>query len=585
MTRRGIIIVLSGAKGAYTSALSAVVAEVLGWKRARFSDFIRQEATSRGENPDDTTVLQKLGQLLVRDRLTEFVRSVLTMGERCPGENLVLDGLRHAEVFRELQTQVASSCDLRVVHVAIDDVAERADRVKRSEGVTDTQFATYDKDSTEAEVEDTPAFANLRVNGAEPRGHLTKTIIRRFVPGFAPSALHDSNESIFSLEPLVVGSALTTLARELINEATAFAGEVPVGLAQPLADLVRAMNCYYSNLIEGHNAPLTDIDLALNGDYERDPEKRHLQAEAKAHIAVQRWIDEGGLEDNFAVNAASLLEVHDRFFSEFPEPQRVQDADGKRSILVVPGNYRRDSVKVANHEPPSPGAIPRLMGRFEEVYVKIESPEEAILSVAPAHHRLLWIHPFADGNGRVARLMSDAMLSRTLHTHSIWSASRGLALHKKEYKHLLSACDQPRRGDRDGRGNLSEEMLTEFTAFFLKTCLEQVRFMRKVLRLDELSTHIDRWVETSAAFGDSDASEGRHVPRLHPSAGRVLKAVLDKGALTPAECKSILGQDVDAAEIVTQLEHHGVLRHRGGAITFVLTAHRAERFLPGLFPG
>jgi Fic family protein len=344
------------------------------------------------------------------------------------------------------------------------------------------------------------------------------------------------------------------------------------------------MNCYYSNKIEGHNASLVEIELALSGDYERDAQKRRLQAEAKAHIAVQRWIDQGGLGDTSPAAGSSLLQIHDRFFSEFPEPQWVQDRQGERTVLVLPGSYRRDHTIVGDHVPPSPGSIPRFMVRFEKVYGQLGTPLEAILAIAPAHHRLLWIHPFADGNGRVARLMSDAMLSRTLHTYGIWSVSRGLALHEIEYKRLLTVCDQSRRGDLDGRGNLSEKALIEFTAFFLSACLEQVRFMRKVMHLDELGAHIDRWVEDSAAFGDRAASEEKHVPRLHPSAGLLLKAVLDQRVLTLADCHDLLGDDVNVTEVVKQLQQHGVLRQDGEALSFVLTPHRAERFLPGLFP-
>ena len=73
------------------------------------------------------------------------------------------------------------------------------------------------------------------------------------------------------------------------------------------------MNCYYSNLIEGHNTHPVDIERALAGDYSTDPEKRDLQLEAKAHIAVQKWIDEGGMGDAPNVagydigNASALL--------------------------------------------------------------------------------------------------------------------------------------------------------------------------------------------------------------------------------------------------------------------------------------
>jgi Fic family protein len=251
---------------------------------------------------------------------------------------------------------------------------------------------------------------------------------------------------------------------------------------------------------------------------------------------------------------------------------------------VIPGQYRRHWTKVGRHEPPSPGSIHRFMARFEEVYSSITIPEEAILSAAAAHHRLLWIHPFADGNGRVARLMSDAMLSGMLHTHSIWSVSRGLSLSEDRYKQLLAACDLGRRNDLDGRGNLSEETLAEFTAFFLETCLEQVKFMRQRMRLNELQTHIDNWVETSAAFGERRATDGKHMPRLHPAAGRILNAVLDEGGLSVSEGRRLLGTDVDADAVIRQLTEAGVLKRKGEGLTFSLPANLAERFLPGLFP-
>jgi Fic family protein len=113
---------------------------------------------------------------------------------------------------------------------------------------------------------------------------------------------------------------------------------------------------------------------------------------------------------------------------------------------------------------------------------------EAILGAAAAHHRLLWIHPFLDGNGRVARLMSYATLRAALETGGVWSIARGLARDVEAYKRHLSNCDLPRRNDLDGRGALSEEALAQFTRFFLDTCLRldacasaQVRLHERVL--------------------------------------------------------------------------------------------------------
>jgi Fic family protein len=73
-----------------------------------------------------------------------------------------------------------------------------------------------------------------------------------------------------------------------------------------LAGLVRAMNCYYSNLIEGHDTHPVDIERALRNDYSLDARKRDLQLEAKAHIAVQEWIDGGGLGAGRAVKTEAI---------------------------------------------------------------------------------------------------------------------------------------------------------------------------------------------------------------------------------------------------------------------------------------
>ena len=56
------------------------------------------------------------------------------------------------------------------------------------------------------------------------------------------------------------------------------------------------MNCYYNNLIEGHDTHPIDIEKALKQDDSENQEGRNLQLEAKAHINVQKWMDEGGLK-------------------------------------------------------------------------------------------------------------------------------------------------------------------------------------------------------------------------------------------------------------------------------------------------
>ena len=156
----------------------------------------------------------------------------------------------------------------------------------------------------------------------------------------------------------------------------------------------------------------------------------------------------------------------------------VEDAVSKKRARVIGGELRKRDVQVGRLVAISPGAIPRFLTEFERSYAA-HGKAEAILATAAAHHRLLWIHPFLDGNGRVSRLMSHAMLLDLLDTGGLWSVSRGLARSASAYKAHLANCDLPRRNDLDGRGNLSEEALTGFTRYFLETLLDQVGFVRE----------------------------------------------------------------------------------------------------------
>ena len=222
-------------------------------------------------------------------------------------------------------------------------------------------------------------------------------------------------ENVSAMEPLLIAGdsrhrpGLTDLAVELAARSTGFRRSLPASLLGSLADLVRAMNCYYSNLIEGHDTHPVEIERALKGDYSQDARKRDLQHEAKAHIAVQQWIDNGGLKGR-AVTADSIAEIHRRFCELLPEDLLwVEDPATKEKTKVVPGELRHREVAVGRHIPVSAPAVPRFLQRYEEVYAGL-GKTETILSTASAHQRLLWIHPFLDGDGRVARLVSRATL-------------------------------------------------------------------------------------------------------------------------------------------------------------------------------
>jgi Fic family protein len=391
----------------------------------------------------------------------------------------------------------------------------------------------------------------------------------------------DRGESIGLMEPMVVGdgtrqrAALTDLALELAQKSAGFRRSLPASLLASLADLVRSMNCYYSNLIEDHNTHPIDIERALKGEYSKDRKKRDLQLEAKAHITVQQWIDGGGLKGP-AVAADSILEIHRRFCELLPDDLLwVEDPSTKEKIRVIPGELRDRDVAVGNHEPISPGAVPRFLKRFEEVYSKL-GKTETILAAAAAHHRFAWIHPFLDGNGRVVRLMSHATMLETLDTGGVWSIARGLARNVDAYKGHLAACDLPRRNDLDGRGHLSEETLTQFTSFFLTTCIDQVTFMENLMQPDQLRTRILLWAEEEIRMG-----------KLPPKSGALLEALLYRGEIPRAETPAIFeASERSSSRFVSALIDRGVLTSEStrAPLRLAFPAALASRWMPGLFP-
>lgn len=391
----------------------------------------------------------------------------------------------------------------------------------------------------------------------------------------------DRGELVSLMEPMKISESsrhrrdLADLAIELAAHSTGFRRSLPEGVLVALADLVRSMNCYYSNLIEGHDTHPIDIERAMKNEYSANAEQRNLQLEAKAHMAVQQWIDEGGLRGR-AVNPDGICQIHKRFGDLLPpELLSVEDSESGEKMEVVPGALRQRDVKVGRHIPVSPGALPRFLEQFEKTYSGL-GKSETIIAAAAAHHRLLWIHPFLDGNGRVARLMSHAMLLETLDTGGIWSIARGLARNVRAYKSHLAECDLTRRNDLDGRGNLSEEGLASFTRFFLETCLDQVKFMENLVQPDRLRDRILLWIEEEV--------RANTIPQ---KAGRILEAILYRGELPRGDVPELLGaSDRHGRRIVAALIERGVIVSDStrAPLRPAFPAKLASRWMPGLFP-
>lgn len=360
---------------------------------------------------------------------------------------------------------------------------------------------------------------------------------------------------------------LPDLVAELSARAEGLGKLLHAKTAANLAGLIRIMNTYYSNLIEGHNTRPRDIERALAGA--RDEDKRDLLTEAVAHFRVQEAIDAaaeaGTLPD--PADPEFLRALH-RDFYDGASINMLTIKGAGHSFIMSPGTWRsrpEEDVEVGRHIPPTSAEVPAFMDYFYTRFAFIPpagagltavgvGKAKRILAMATAHHRFNWIHPFPDGNGRVSRLMSHAMAQAAgIGAHGLWSVSRGLARGlelgpegRLEYKRHMAWADEPRQGDRDGRGNLSLRGLEIFATWFLKTCLDQISYMSDLFELADLSKRIERHVALSGTLapesnwllqealvrGEFERGEAERITRLpERSARRILKDLTEAGLL------------------------------------------------------
>jgi len=387
--------------------------------------------------------------------------------------------------------------------------------------------------------------------------------------------------NVTSMEPMVPEEASRVLDDDilpLVAEANQLAGRIHPILRESIGDLVRSMNCYYSNLIEGHDTHPRDIDRALANDFSSELKKRDLQHEAVAHIHVQWLIDTRRDPDAWPASAAYASWLHDEFCSRLPpEMLFVTDEKTGERIEIVPGAWRKRDVQVGRHVPPPHEDLARFMARFDTAYGSPPlSKTRQIQTVGAVHHRLLWIHPFLDGNGRVARLMSHALFKRLDIGTSLWSVARGLARDEDRYKALLAQADGPREGDRDGRGNLTQRGLIELCKFFLVRSVDQIRFMSGLLEPATLLTRMEIYIE-----------EEVRAKRLLRGSFAVLREAVMSGEVERSKIPALTGYEERGARNVTAgLVARGVLTaatHRA-PLRLAFPADVAERWFPNLYP-
>lgn len=315
-------------------------------------------------------------------------------------------------------------------------------------------------------------------------------------------------------------------------------GRLASGTAKRLSKLLRITSTYYSNLIEGQYTEPADMQRA-----QQTPKKGREQLHdlAVQHMRTQRVLERKlrGSEPswNAMFDAELIKTVHRLLFAQIDEAHRLL-SDG---TPMVPGELRSVSereVVVGNHAAPAAKVVESMMGHLQRFLGGATHPGRQLIAAMAYHHRLAWVHPFPDGNGRVARMMTHLQLAQLGLGSDLWSLSRGLARRQDDYYRFLAGADQPRKGDLDGRGQMSQSGYFAFIEFMLDVCHDQLDYMLESLDPEKLYERITRSFKTNERILDCS---------IRPECGKAVHALIRQGSIPRADFKAFTGLPARAA--------------------------------------
>ena len=412
---------------------------------------------------------------------------------------------------------------------------------------------------------------------------ITKSTKRFSEPAFSDPSPYHLTASVNPVHPTMVATWINACS-ELLVAATRLQEQLPPATRQALAPLVAHMNCYYSNLIEGHRTYPDEVELAVHsgaGRADADDRQRMLVHEAVAHIQAQNGIHRRLRREPAwdPVSAEGVVWMHREFYRHLPEEFRWTETRSRaKRIPIIPGALRDRPVVVGSHIPPEVARLPDFLARFAEAYRDCNKPNpDNIATIAASHHRFAWIHPFMDGNGRVARLLTDALVERSgLGADGLWCVGRGFARSLDRYRALLAGADGEREHATDGRGPRTQAGLDRWCTYVLEVMLDQVQFMHGLIRPTGLRERISAWAEREVAR-----------ERLHPRAGRLIAEVVLTGAVTRSDAVDILRlTDRYGREQIRILIQQGlVVASEREPLRPAFPLSVVPWWFPGLFPG
>jgi Fic family protein len=388
-----------------------------------------------------------------------------------------------------------------------------------------------------------------------------------------PLSVFDQPHQFEPLLPTRQLDELHEITRRIFEKSSELKASASPEARAALREIVRSMNSYYSNRIEGQGTHPANIERALQRDFSDKPDVAKGQRVALAHIEAEQELEALVTTEAAALSSGFLRKAHESLYSRLTGQDRTTD-DGR---LVAPGELRHHDVAVGRHQPPAWRSVPLFLRRMDEVYGRLKGLDAVIYTIASAHHRMAWTHPFEDGNGRAVRLQTHCALFAI--SGGLWSVNRGLARQRERYYEMLDAADSMRQGDLDGRGNLSEKMLWEWCLYFAQLCEDQVSFMASMLDLPKLKDRIRAYVTVRRVVDG--------IPEYRDEAVVALQAVACGGAVSRGDFSRMTGlEQRTARKAISRFVKDGLLKSDGPRSELRIAFPLASLgiLLPNLYP-
>lgn len=377
---------------------------------------------------------------------------------------------------------------------------------------------------------------------------------------------------------------LLVLAEEVVIKSAMLEANYNPIVINAIRDMLRNVNSFYSNQIESEGTHPIDTEKAMRKEYSSDDKQRKLQMLSLSHIKTQELLEQSIKDGANPLSKEYIKDIHKVFYTQEGMEDFLTVSNENRIVNIVPGELRDDNVQVGDHIAPVFEEVDYLMNQFETLYkvYPYMTISQKLIYVLSSHHRLVWVHPFLDGNGRVSRLFLDSFLNYIgLKGYGLWNISRGLSRDITNYKLNLKYADMTRQGSQDGRGYLSNRGLENFVKFLLKIALDQVDYMGTCLKLDSLSQRIENYCNSANATF-------LRIDPLPEGSDKLFKALLLKGEVQRGEeVQAIIGKKKTySSKLVSELLDRYYLTSDGPRkpIKLKFNAHFASQLFPELMP-